>query len=105
MNGPQTPGPYPNGYQSHPLVHTPEPYQNGYHNQPIYTEGTGVYTADRHTNWNNRNGLTTSSRHEPVAGGLQKGPARDLRSQASSSRTEWQGGSKRHSWPKLFVLW
>ncbi|XP_051226725.1 protein HESO1 [Lolium perenne] len=97
MNGPQTPGPYPNGYQSHPLVHTPEPYQNGYHNQPIYTEGTGVYTADRHTNWNNRNGLTTSSRHEPVAGGLQKGPARDLRSQASSSRTEWQGGSKRHS--------
>ncbi|KAM0922790.1 hypothetical protein ACQ4PT_005957 [Festuca glaucescens] len=105
MNGAQTPGPYQNGYQSHPLVHTPEPYQNGYHNQPMYTEGTGVYqnqgtrqyTAHRHTNCNNRNGLTTSSRYEPVAGGLQKGPARDLRSQASSSRTEWQGSSQHHS--------
>ncbi|VAH81733.1 unnamed protein product [Triticum turgidum subsp. durum] len=103
--GIQRPGPY--NYHSQPQghttgVHMPRQYQNGYYNQPAYTAGQGShqnwrgpqYTPDHQTNRYNRNGMTT--RYEPVAGGLQNGPARarDSRSQASSSRTEWRGSSQ-----------
>ncbi|XBI20210.1 protein HESO1 [Aegilops tauschii subsp. strangulata] len=103
--GIQRPGPY--NYHSQPQghttgVHTPGQYQNGYYNQPAYTAGQGShqnwrgaqYTPDHQTNRYNRNGVAT--RHEPVAGGLQNGPARarDSRSQASSGRTEWRGSSQ-----------
>ncbi|CAM0883540.1 unnamed protein product [Alopecurus aequalis] len=106
-SGAQTPGPHP--YQGQPQVHpttfdhVPGAYQNGHYNQQMYTGGTGVYQSqpqrerqhktDRHgSTSNNRNGVAT--RYEPVAGGLQNGLAPDSRSQASSSRTEWQRSSQ-----------
>ncbi|VAH66335.1 unnamed protein product [Triticum turgidum subsp. durum] len=103
-SGIQRPGPY--NYHSQPQghttgVHMPGQYQNGCYNQLAYTAGQGS-----HQNWRGaqytpghqaryyRNGVTT--RYEPVAGGLQNGPARarDSRSQGSSSRTEWRGSSQ-----------
>ncbi|KAM3333695.1 hypothetical protein ACQJBY_028667 [Aegilops geniculata] len=103
--GIQRPGPYNyhSQQQGHTTgVHMPGQYQNGYYNQPAYTAGQGSHqnwrrsqcTPDHQTNRYNRYGVTT--RYEPVAGGLQNGPARarDSRLQASSSRTEWRGSSQ-----------
>uniref|UniRef100_A0ACD5WGS2 Uncharacterized protein n=1 Tax=Avena sativa TaxID=4498 RepID=A0ACD5WGS2_AVESA len=92
ISGAQAPGTYQYQRQQ-PQAHatgaqTSGPHQNGYHNQQqMYNNaGTGVYQnqgarqyTPRHTNSNNRNGVTTSSRYQPVAAGLQNVPARDLR--------------------------